>query len=370
MSKNKKKKRTDVRTRDWSTAHEFSFTHDLVKHRRAVASISDAAPQAPLPESFEPNAVVISHAKKWAVVHWGGEALLCLIDERLVEAEETLLAPGDLVLVERGEEQATIRGIAPRRSKLRRPAGIHDRRQEQVIAANVDRLVVVASVADPPFRPGLVDRYLIAAQRSSLDALLCINKADLADDAPEELDAYRGLGVRVICTSCITGAGIDELREVLRDSMSVMSGHSGVGKTSLLNTLDPALDLATQEISDSTRRGRHTTTRAHLYELAGGIRIIDTPGIRALGLWGVTPEEVACYFPELAEAGAGCRFRNCTHSHEPGCAVRDAVEAGRVSRFRYASYLRIRATLKGEQTRGAPASRRRAGDERGQAGDQ
>jgi len=344
-----KKKRKDVRERDWERKHEYSFTHDLVKHRRASVRLPESkAELKPLPTDFEPNAVVISHAKKWALVQIGGQERLCLIDERLKEQDSTLLAPGDAVLVEFEENDAFVRGVAPRRTRLSRPANVHERVAEQVFAANIDILIVVASVARPPFRVGVVDRYLIAAEVGGVEPILCINKMDLAEREPEEAALYRDLGVRIFLTSCVTGAGLPALREALTGKLSVLSGHSGVGKSSLLNAMDPNLKVHTKEISESSDRGRHATTSSRLYTLSGDIRIIDTPGIRALGLWRVTAQELAYYFPEVAEASAACHFRDCTHIHEPRCAVREAVEAGRIPRLRYASYTRIRASLESD----------------------
>ncbi len=346
-----KKKRKTVRDRSWDDTHEFTFTHDLAKHRRATVKLPEsAAASNPLPTNFTTNATVIAHSKKWAFVWMEGEERLCLVDERLKEEGATLIAPGDAVLVEfEGEgEDALVRGVGPRRTSLSRPAGPHGHLAKQVVAANVDILIVVAAAAQPPFREGLVDRYLIAADVGEVQPILCINKMDLVEAEPEPVQTYRDLGVRVITTSCETGQGIPELREALSGSLSVLSGHSGVGKSSLLSTLDPALKTYTLPVSESSQRGRHATTGARLYELADGIRIIDTPGIRALGLWGVSPEEVAYYFPEIAELSMGCRFRDCMHTHEPQCAVREAVETGEVPQGRYDSYLRIRASLESE----------------------
>ena len=341
----KKKKRTGVRQRDWSEAHEFAFTHDRVKHLRAKVRVTDAAPQAPLPADFAPNGFVIAHSKKWAFVKLESGERLCKIDERLVNEQSSLLAPGDHVLVEREGEDFFVRGIGPRHTKLIRPAPANARPREQVLAANIDRLIVVTSAANPAFNPGLIDRYLVAAQVCAIEAVLCVNKMDLSSTEPEALDSYRGLGVRVFCVSCRTGAGIEALRDALRGNTGVLSGHSGVGKTSLLNALDPGLRLITQEVSEVTGKGRHTTAAGRLYELAGNIRIIDTPGIRALGLWNVGPDEMTFFFPDLAGQAAGCRFRDCSHTHEPHCAVRIAVEKGHISRFRYESFLRIRSSL-------------------------
>lgn len=341
-----KKKRANVREKNWEDKHEYAYTHDRIKHRRALSKL----PQTPesesaLPADFIPNAIVVGHAKKWAFVRIGAEDRICRIDERLREQDATLLAPGDQVLVEFDGGDPIVRGIAPRRTKLCRPAGPHDQIAEQVFAANIDALIVVAAVAQPRFRAGLVDRYLIAAQIGGVKPILCLNKIDLAAAIPEEIALYRELGVQVIPASCVSGEGIPALRAALQGKISVLSGHSGVGKTSLLKALDPALDVTTGAISVSTQKGCHTTSASRLYLLDDNIRIIDTPGIRALGVWGVSPAEVSYYFPEIAEAAVTCHFRDCTHTHEPECAVQTALESGHIPKARYDSYLRVRASL-------------------------
>ena len=352
-----KKRRVTVRERDWEKHGEASFSHDLVKHRRSLSKVSEQVrDQQPQSVDCEPNALVIAHSKKWGFVSKDGAELLCRIDDNLGGDRATVIAPGDQVYVENEGDIPWIRGVAVRKSKLSRPGAGHATASEQVIAANVDHLIVVAAAADPPFRPGLVDRYLIAAQTGGIEPLLCISKMDLVPGPPEELELYKGLGIRTFCVSCLTGAGLDEMRVALRGTTSVLSGHSGVGKSSLLNKLDPELRLHTQPISGHTGRGQHTTTGGRLYELAGETLIIDTPGIRALGLWEVTPEEVSFYFPDLAEHAASCKFRDCTHTHEPECAVRTAAESGDLNPARVASYLRIRASIESGKTPGRTAT--------------
>jgi len=361
-----KKKRRRVRERDWERHQDESFTHDLKKHRRAQLSLPEKAQDASAPPmEFTPNALVISHAKKWAFVFMEGRERLCKIDEHLKEGEATLLAAGDQVFVEFEGEHPVVRGLAPRHTKLSRLAGPHARVKEQVFAANVDVLLIVTAVADPPFRSGLVDRYLIAAQTGGVEPILCVNKMDLVPGEPEDVQVYRELGLRVFCTSCKSGEGMEALREALSQRLTVLSGHSGVGKSTLLNTLDRNLEVFTQEISGHTHRGRHTTTASRLYMLRGDTRIIDTPGIRALGLWEVSPEQLAFYFPELATAAANCQFRNCTHTHEPGCEVKQGVQAGDIPRSRFESYLRIRASLESDSgtTPGRLAPMRPSGPE-------
>ncbi len=298
-----KKKRTTVRERDWEKHGEASFSHDLVKHRRARFKLSDASRelQAPVTD-FVPNALVVSHSKKWGFVTMGGEELLCRIDEGLDGSSATLIAPGDRVLVEYDGETPYIRAIAPRLTRLSRPSSQQGGPPEQVLAANVDHLIVVAAAAEPPFRAGLVDRYLIAAQAGQVEPLLCINKMDLVEGPPPETEFYKGLGVPMHFVSCQTGEGLDALRAALRGKTSVLSGHSGVGKSSLLNALDTDLKLHTQPLSGRTGRGQHTTTASRLYELSGETYIIDTPGIRALGLWGISPEELTTTSPTSRNA--------------------------------------------------------------------
>ncbi len=342
--KKRKKKQRRERRADWESQQDTTYSRDLKRHLRTDTAVSDAAPAPDIPEDFEPNGLVISRSRKWAFVQWGGREDLCKLTDDLAQRGASV-APGDRVLIEEIEGSPWVRAVAPRRTKLSRPAMEHAESDEQVFAANVDVLVVVAAAAKPAFKPGLVDRYLIAAEVGGVEPVCCLNKIDLVSKEPAELQAYRDLGVKVILTSCETGTGIAELRAALSGRTSVFAGHSGVGKSSLLNALQPDLDLETREISEATKKGKHTTTTAKLFQLDDGIRIIDTPGIRALGLWEVSPEAVAYYFPEIAERAAGCKFRDCTHTHEPKCAVREAVETGGISRHRFESFRRIRESL-------------------------
>ena len=274
---------------------------------------------------------------------------LCRIDERLREEEESLLAPGDRVQVRFTEDGGLVIAVAPRKTMLMRLGGPHSRIKRQVLAANIDELVIVASVQKPQFSPGLVDRFLIAAQQGGVEPVLCFNKIDLEAPSEEFLSLYKELGIPVYCTSCETGEGIDALEEYLAGKLCVFSGHSGVGKSSILNVMDPELQLVTREVSEATRKGRHTTTAGALYRLHRDIRVIDTPGIRALGLWGLSAEEVSLYFPEIAEQSLQCKFRDCTHIHEKDCAVQEAVEEGRIARARYESYRRIREGIEAQK---------------------
>lgn len=232
--------------------------------------------------------------------------------------------------------------ILPRTNELVRGAAGGSRYLD-VIAANLDVLVAVHSFKDPDFNSARLDRYVVMAEASEVPALVCLNKVDLIDQTQAETLAqlYRRAGYEVILTCARTGLGVDELREALVGKLSALVGPSGVGKSSLLNDLQPGLTLRTADISEATGKGRHTTTTAELQPLTAGGWVADTPGLRELAIREVEPEDVAWLFPELREYSAKCRFSDCSHRDEVGCAVRDAVEKGDIAAERYRSYLHI-----------------------------
>lgn len=284
-------------------------------------------------------------------VEHGGKSVDCVLPSSLAAQQRSALAVGDEVRFA-GEEGAAPRIVAtlPRRTVLSRPDP-QNPRLERVIAANIDIAVLTISLRHPPLRPALVDRYLIAVERSGAKTLLVVNKIDLVPD-PEErrrelepLEPYRPLVLDILLCDARAGEGIEALRRALAGSTAAFVGHSGVGKSSLITALEPQLELTTGAVSGRSGTGRHTTTRSNLFHLRGGIRLIDTPGIREIGLWDLDLDELRAYFPEFAEAAQGCRFANCSHSHEPSCAVRRAVESGGVEPARYATYRRILDSL-------------------------
>lgn len=251
------------------------------------------------------------------------------------------IAVGDEVEVEDGGPGA-LRVIArhPRRSFLERATG--DRSgKTQIVAANAARAVIVSSVAEPPFRPGLVDRWALLARRGGMTPILCLNKSDLA--TPEEAAravAEAAIPLEAVTVSAATGAGIGDLLSMLADSVSVLVGHSGVGKSSVLRRLVPGADALTREVSAKNRKGRHTTTSSRLYALPGGGVVVDTPGVRSVSLGHTDPSEVAAVFAEIANAPP-CRFRSCTHRSEPGCSVLAGLESGTVPEAVYTRYRRL-----------------------------
>jgi ribosome biogenesis GTPase len=237
--------------------------------------------------------------------------------------------------------EGIIERVEPRHGVLARTS----KGRQHVIVTNVDQLVIVASAAEPRIKPNLIDRYLITAERANIEPVICINKMDLVDPADfmPLVGVYSQLGYRVLLISAATGLNVDQLRERLVGRDSVLTGQSGVGKSSLLNAIEPGLGLRVQTVSAESQKGRHTTTTAQLYPLAGGGHVIDTPGIRQFQLWDVIPEEVAGYFREMRPYVARCRFPDCSHTHEDFCAVKDAVADGHIDTRRYESYTHIHA---------------------------
>ena len=269
--------------------------------------------------------------------------------------EAVKLAVGDHVVLEqdeRGDDAWAIAEILPRRSRLARraPGGGYG---ERVVVANLDQVVVVFAAARPEPHPGMVDRFLVIAEGNDLQARLVVNKVELVGEpaARARFADYERAGYAVHYVSAAERIGLEGLRDALAGRTSALTGPSGVGKSSLINALFPGLDLRVGEISESVNKGRHTTVGALLTPLPGGGHVADTPGLREVGLWNLPAGEVDRLFPELRPHLAGCRFADCTHLHEPDCAVRDAVQRGEVSAERYASYGKLReelATLEGE----------------------
>lgn len=284
------------------------------------------------------------------IVDLDGEEVSCVVRKTLrrkAGRRRKPVAVGDRVTVEFSGEGAAVAAVDERRSVLSRPDP-GDARREQILVANLDEVLVIASAKRPSLTPAVIDRFLVAAESREIDVGIVINKTDL--DPAREFDAtmgvYRDLGYSVIETSAESGAGIEELRAFLKDHVTSLLGHSGVGKSSLANALDPALRIRTGDVHEGTGKGMHTTTTVSLLRLPWGGYLVDTPGIRAFGLWNMEPPDVGYWFREFRERMSDCRFHNCMHLKEPGCAIKDAVETGAVVRWRYDSYLRILKGLK------------------------
>lgn len=264
--------------------------------------------------------------------------------------ETDIVAAGDWVTISlNADGTGTIEAVAERQAVLARsrPAGSYRQLQqdrEQVLVANPDQLVFVFAIKKPATNLRKLDRYLVLAEMNKLPAIICVNKIDLASrqQAEELFGLYAEIGYAVVYTSAKSGAGIGTLRSLLGGKLSVLTGSSGVGKTSLLNALQPDLGLKVRSVSQTTGKGLHTTRATELFPLAEGGYVADTPGIRGLALFDVEPWELDAYFREIAPLVADCQFSDCSHRHEPNCAVRTAVSAGKVAPVRYDSYLRLR----------------------------
>lgn len=278
-----------------------------------------------------------------------GREVACTLRGRLkkVRQRATALAViGDRVEVETSAHgTGAIEAVLPRRTELSRPG--KDGRT-RVLAANLDQLVVVHSARKPDFNRHLVERFLAAGTRGGMQGLVVVNKCDLEE--PATIEAWVAplveQGFAVIRTAARLGLGVEELRHALTGRTSAFVGHSGVGKSTLLNALDPTLRARTASVISSTGKGRHVTSASRLYPLAGGGFLADTPGIRELALFDADMEGLDEVFPEIAALAPGCRFRGCSHSHEPGCAVKQAVERGEVDESRYRHYLKLAAEEK------------------------
>ena len=306
------------------------------------------------PDDAELQAAAAAGAERGVVTGIVAGACTVLLDGVEVPAtlpadlagrQQSDLATGDDVLVERRDGGHRVTAVLPRRSLLAR-ADPHVAQRRRAIAANVDIVVVVVAAEAPPLHPRLIDRYLIAVEHSGARPVLVVNKIDLLDgdlrhEVLARLQPYRALGMPVLPCSASLGEGIDAVRAALSGSTCVFVGQSGVGKSSLLNALDPEAAARVGAVRDGDGRGRHTTTASALYDIAGDIRVIDTPGIRRFSVEDDDPAAIAAGFTEFAPLASGCRYRDCSHVHEPGCAVRRAVEDGAIPRSRYESYRKL-----------------------------
>ena len=313
-----------------------------------------------LPDESEPQrngasegrqGVVVSVARGLCQVEIDGRTLQCGLRGSLASEESgftNAVAVGDEVTVhEDGTGSGVVESVLPRRSALVRPDVFYSHLR-QVVVANAHQLLIVASWREPTIWMELIDRYVIAADLSGLDAVLCVNKVDLVEDKAElesTLEPYRALGLGILTTSAVTGEGVEPLRDVLRERITVLAGLSGTGKSSLLSAVQPGLQLRTAEVSAHSGEGRHATTQATMLRLDVGGAVVDTPGIREFGLSGLRRQELAALFPEIAQHASVCRFADCAHLSEAGCAVRAARDAGAVPESRYHSYTLIYPTL-------------------------
>lgn len=293
---------------------------------------------------------VVATAPEGIWVSLEEQRLLCHLRGSLKKEKgrtKNLIAVGDIVHV---DQAGSIVQIEPRYSVLSRADNLA-RNKQQLIAVNIDQVLIVASLGIPVFKPFLVDRYLIAASQGHMKPLIILNKIDLLGQLSTEeralyeefVSIYRALGFGVIAVSCTTREGLDALTALMRGKTSVFSGQSGVGKSSLVNAVTSSA-LATGAVVERTRKGSHTTTTTHLITLEGGGFCIDTPGIKSFGLWELKQEEISSYFEEIFALSSHCKYANCSHTAEPDCAVKEGVESGLISSLRFASYCALIAS--------------------------
>lgn len=263
------------------------------------------------------------------------------------------IAVGDIVgiSIEPGaEDNVMIDEITPRRNYINRQSPSH-RKQHHIVAANLDQSLLFATLKDPKTSQGFIDRFLVTCEAYHVPAIIVFNKSDLYRSKEEERfeelsEMYTRIGYKVVSMSVAQNKGVDEVKEMLKDKVTLMSGHSGVGKSSFLNSIFPELTLKTQDVSGWSGKGMHTTTFAEMFDLPFGGSVIDTPGVREFGLVDISKQELSHYFPEMARLITECQFNNCLHVNEPGCAIKRAVEeTGEIAVDRYISYLNILGTI-------------------------
>lgn len=325
-------------------AHEdSSFGEKMLRGRENEAALPTGASMAELRGDVREGQVVAVRGPLAVVAPLSSEGLVeCILRKstRVPHPQSTALVVGDFVsYLEGAAEPHTLTEVKPRRSRLARSRD----EEEQVTAANIDLAVIIASAVQPRFKPRLVDRYLIAAREGGLDPVLVINKADLLSEreASELLEPYEKLPIEAIATSAKSGLGMDRLREMLRGKTAVFAGQSGVGKSSIVNALIPDLDAKTGEIQGHTGKGRHTTTASTLYRFPFGGSVVDTPGVRSFALGPPSQESLQEFFPEIAQAALDCKFSNCSHQGDAGCAMPEAIRSGAVHPDRLDSYLML-----------------------------
>ena len=298
--------------------------------------------------------LVIAAGSGMCRVEINGELLICDIRGSVKDSDTNYvnsIAAGDRVQITRSSsERGIVEHIEPRKNVLTRPyspdvgktSGL-----EQIIVANIDQVVIVASWREPYIWPALIDRYLIAAERNDKKSILCINKIDLVKKAYEYnsiINTYKEIGIPIIQTSAKSGQGVQGFQDILRNKTTVLAGLSGVGKSSLLTAIQPELNIKIGSVSDHglyTGQGKHTTTQATLWKLENDSVVVDTPGVRSFGLAGILPEDLSSWYPEMTLPSQECRFGDCTHITEPDCGVIAAVDIEQISRLRYKNYIQI-----------------------------
>jgi ribosome biogenesis GTPase len=357
----RKKYETRTRDKDFTRVYQGDEVDDLVQSQRVsgkgeltrkrtivgeevAGDETGFSVRLSIDESLCLKGRVLSvHGRESHVAAEDGKVYRCAT-RRLLKSLATdqrhVIAAGDRVLIRPGAgEEAWIERIEPRTGVISRTS----RDRQHVIVANVDHLLIVSSAAEPVLKPNLIDRFLVTAEKCGILPVICINKVDLVDPSNLQpiVGTYAQMGYRVLLVSAVSGQGIDELQEVVFEKQTAVAGQSGVGKSTLLNLIEPGLELKVRTVSAENQKGRHTTTAAQLIPLARGGYVVDTPGIRQFQLWDVAPAEIAAFMPDIRPFVSHCRYPDCSHRHEDQCAVKDAVADGWVDPRRYESYCHL-----------------------------
>ena len=290
--------------------------------------------------------LIIKAQSGFFTVETGQGFVICQLRGKLKQGRSTgdIAALGDKVRITVFEDgSGVIEEVEERKQAITRLDPRPQGEYQQVLLANADQAVFVFACTHPSPRLKMLDRFLVIAEKQKIPAVIVANKIDLVKDPNEIFGLYEAIGYRVLYTSAKAHAGLDELKKILAQKISVFAGPSGAGKSSLLNAIQPGLGLAVNEVSAAMKKGKHTTVTRELFALGDGGYVADTPGWKSLALWDTEPEEIDAYFPELRDLVQDCQFSDCTHLHEPGCAVRAALDEGKIYPERYESYLRLRA---------------------------
>jgi ribosome biogenesis GTPase / thiamine phosphate phosphatase len=290
--------------------------------------------------------LIVKAQSGFSTVETGEGLVICQLRGKLKKGKATgdIAALGDHVTISILEDgSGVIEEVEERKRAIVRLDPRPQGNYQQVLLANPDQAVFVFSCAHPDPNLRMLDRFLVIAEKQGVPAIIVANKIDLINEPRKIFGLYEPLGYPVVYTSTISGEGVEELKTRITGRISAMAGPSGVGKSSLLNVIQPGLGLAVDEISPMWDKGKHTTVVRELFPLEGGGYLADTPGWKSLALWDTEPEEIDAYFPELSQLVADCQFSDCSHQHEPGCSVIEALKAGRIDPERYDSYLRLRS---------------------------
>lgn len=364
MAKKKKSKhRTDFRKHHQGRVRQGDFTRDFqsgkeladlshgervsgkgdLTRKRTIGGDDDDAARSAFDAGLISGRVISAHGLKCKVISDDGQYYECAIRQVLkslsIDGRSAVVAGDHVQFRAENPQDGMIESVQPRRGCISRTS----RGQQHIIVANVDYLLIIASAAQPGLKPVLIDRFLLTAKQCDVEPVIVINKIDLVDPAPLQpiVGSYAAMGFRVLMTSAETGTGVDYLRALLDGKQTALAGQSGVGKSSLLNAVQPGLGLAIGRVSEDNDKGRHTTTASQLIPIEGGGAVFDTPGIRQFQLWDISAGEVAGLMPDIRPYVSACRYTDCLHLSEDDCAVKDAVADGRIDARRYDAYCHL-----------------------------